>query len=870
MSRDRSDATDQLRSQVASAADILQPYFPLDSFVAVNPLFGMVDRPFEQAVETARAFMSANGYLPEADFRAMHADGRIADDELLASIAEFIEQSALPAHDGLTAQVLRADMLYAPEARRAPAPVLTIAEEVDSSLGTDTASAVDRQLSKWCSAYFDTGESTWPMPGRTGGLYAAWRDLAMRDASPKRDAAADTRKAARRLPRDPAEAVLVLLAALGVDENGREAYIRRTLGRQPGWPSLILHTAEGTSPIARVDLVEYVAMALFYEYEFCQSAAQRAGMELADFDHSSSALVEAALGELGERAEIVVGKLRDADAEADVDLISEILAALAPRERAGIWLSAYERGYRDQLLAWTTGEGRPREAAPDAQAVFCIDARSASLRASLESTGAYETFGFAGFFALPLRWHSVAGGDADASCPVLLDPSHDVGERFREGRETDGMQAIAMRRNGAAAGETLHAVSDDTSSKFALAESAGWFTGPTAALRTLVVGGWASMKLARERRIQELLSTEPVGIELEERVDWARGALEAIGLIEGFAPIVLLCGHGSTSENNPYASSLDCGACGGHHGGPNARVAAAILNDGAVRESLVKVGIEIPERTLFLAGEHDTTLDKVAILDRETIPSEMWSAVERFEADLAAACLRRAELRADDLVEPGGSRENGSLFKRGFDWAQTRPEWGLARNAAFVVGPRGMTAEVDLGDRVFLHSYDAERDGDGDVLETILTAPMVVAHWINMQYYCSTVDPEVFGSGTKVVHNVVGRRAVIAGPNGDLRLGLPAQATHRDGVAFHEPMRLLTAVQAPLELIDAVIERNEILQQLFDGGWIQLAARGDAADNWQIRGRDGQWRIWLPAALAKLPAEDRALIDVRAESGVTR
>jgi len=57
-----------------------------------------------------------------------------------------------------------------------------------------------------------------------------------------------------------------------------------------------------------------------------------------------------------------------------------------------------------------------------------------------------------------------------------------------------------------------------------------------------------------------------------------------MGLVGAVAPYVLLCGHGSSTTNNPYGSALDCGACGGYAGDVNARAAAALLNDPAVRD----------------------------------------------------------------------------------------------------------------------------------------------------------------------------------------------------------------------------------------------------------------------------------------------
>ncbi|MEV8761023.1 putative inorganic carbon transporter subunit DabA, partial [Klebsiella pneumoniae] len=93
---------------------------------------------------------------------------------------------------------------------------------------------------------------------------------------------------------------------------------------------------------------------------------------------------------------------------------------------------------------------------------------------------------------------------------------------------------------------------------------------------------------------------------------------------------------------------------------------------------------------------------------------------------------------------------------RANDGAETRPEWGLTGNAAFLIAPRSRSRGLDLGGRCFLHDYEASEDRDGSVLELLMTAPMLVTHWINWQYHASTSDPQRLGSGNKLLHNVVG------------------------------------------------------------------------------------------------------------------
>jgi uncharacterized protein YbcC (UPF0753/DUF2309 family) len=180
--------------------------------------------------------------------------------------------------------------------------------------------------------------------------------------------------------------------------------------------------------------------------------------------------------------------------------------------------------------------------------------------------------------------------------------------------------------------------------------------------------------------------------------------------------------------------------------------------------------------------------------------------------------------------------------RRSADWSEVRPEWGLARNAAFIVGPRELTREVDLDGRCFLHSYDWEADDSGAILTTILTAPMVVAQWINSQYLFSTVDNAAYGSGSKATQNVTGKLGVMQGNASDLMHGLPLQSVYSAaGKAHHEPLRLLAVVHAPRERLDAIIRGQEVLRKLFGNGWVTLACLEPAEDRAHVLGRDFGW-----------------------------
>ncbi|WP_167100663.1 DUF2309 domain-containing protein [Mycobacterium sp. DL592] len=824
----------QLRSDITLAARVLPTHYPLETFIAVNPLAGLENLPFEQAVRRAGDLYGTRGTLAEDGFRDLYRTGRITDADLDRALERrypsLLAQPALRlgGRDVTPAELLRGDLLHGTGTPQPERRYRTNAEQ----FAPEVARIVDAQTAKWCSAFF--GAAGWPMPGREAGFYAAWRGLAAADPTLSRKARAALRAVAER----PDDAVLQALSALDVGDADRAAYLQAHLTRLPGWAAHIQWCAGRDRG---VDLMSYLAVRLSYEAVLLAGNRGERAAEQAAERIPSARQRAAHLSQVWGVGEV---------AEAELTAAARVLAALPVTAREMLWQNAFEGHYRDQLLdALSAADECPEPAAPHTQVVTCIDTRSEGLRRHLESNEGYQTFGFAGFFAVAIRFTDLLGGASCDLCPVLIEPSHEIHETPAPGTTAKATRRAAGFRGLAAAESAFHAAKDALAAPFTLAEAAGWVAAPLSAAKTLTPAASGRLR----KRLRDLVAPPAptelnvADLSLDQRALFAQVALTTMGLTDRFGRLVVLCGHASTTENNPYQAALDCGACGGQAGGPNARTAAAILNQTDVRDELRPLGIDIPDHTWFLAAQHDTATDQVTVLDAHLIPASHRDQVAGLQDALAGAGAALAAERGALL--PGAPRDMSPMraarhvVGRSLDWAQVYPEWGLAGNAAFVVGPREMSRGIDLQRRTFLHSYSAEVDPDGSALETILTAPLVVAQWINCQYYFSAVAPEVFGAGTKTIHNVVGTAGVIAGHEGDLRLGLPWQSVATGQGLTHEPLRLLAVIQAPLERIDMVVERNPILQRLFGNGWVSVAARETPGQEWQ-RWTIAGWRSW--------------------------
>jgi uncharacterized protein YbcC (UPF0753/DUF2309 family) len=792
-----------VRDEIERAAASVARAWPLHSFVTANPLAGFEDRPFPAAVRAGEGLFGARGYPSAETFRRAWTTGRIDPEILSARLADH-------GYDDADPEALL-DRMAAAESESASGSV--------SGAAADGPEArAERVLTTWLAAALDEGRADWSMPGREAGFYHAVRSLAPHDRRiPDRAAVAG-------LSDDPIDAIGAVLADHPPDRWG--AIFEHQFAALPGWTGLIRHrvaTETDWGAASPVTLAGYLAVRLVL-LDLFDAPIEPPARPAAPEDEDAVSLPE-------------------------------------------LWLRAWEATYRDALVAAVADAGRSLPSGSDrdedddrpaAQLAFCIDTRSEPIRRHVERAGPYETHGYAGFFGIPMRYEGYDASTAVDACPPILDAGHRIADR-----PTDGPARAAhdrWSRLRTAGRELRHALGTNPATAFGFVENAGLGYGLALAARTLLPTRVADALGALDDRVPDVYEfctptvdrepdaagDLPLGLTPAERVEYAATAFDLTGWTE-FARIVAFVGHASETTNNPFAASLDCGACAGNPGGPNARVLAAICNDERVRAGLRERGHEIPADTVFVAGEHDTTTDEITLYDG-AVPESHAADLARLRADLADARAGAASERAAGVAE---------TERRAADWAEPRPEWGLAGNAAFVIGRRALTADLDLDGRVFLHSYDPATDPDGDALEAILAGPAVVTQWINAAYYFATVDPAGYGSGSKVTQNPVGNVGVHQGNGGDLATGLPLQSV-RAGAdePYHQPLRLSLVVEAPVERVTGALARVDHLTDLLDGGWLSLTAVDPGREHRAVR-YDGDG-AWTPARPTAAPAEPAA------------
>ncbi|MDD1612172.1 MAG: DUF2309 domain-containing protein, partial [Methylococcaceae bacterium] len=537
------------------------------------------------------------------------------------------------------------------------------------------------------------------------------------------------------------------------------------------------------------------------------------------------------------------GETVDALSRDDVEALLTQLNQFALGERSKVWLVAYERNYREKLfqaLKANRGRGRwsSRKQRPEAQLVFCMDEREESFRRHLEELNpAVETLGAAGFFGIPMYFKSLDDEHATPLCPVVITPEHIVEEVAKPGAE----QMLSAHRRGHKLFERFaylvhHRLRREPLSAYLTIDLMAPFTLLGLLGDLLLPNGLHWLKERFHRALDPAVPTDlrfiesaaasaqpKIGFSDSEQADRVENMLRTMGLTEGFAPIVCMIAHGSTSLNNPHEAAHDCGACGGRRGGPNARIFAAMANRDEVRKLLAERGIVIPQQCWFLGAQHDTCSDELTWYDLDVLPTTLRASFAALrncllEAQALSAHERcRRFLPADNQLPVKRAFEH--VKRRASDLSQVRPEFGHASNAAAIIGRRALTYGLFLDRRVFLISYDPAQDATGSIVENILLTAGPVGAGINLEYYFSTVDNDRFGCGTKIPHNVTGLFGVMEGASSDLRTGLPKQM-----IEIHEAMRLQVIVEVKTTVLEQIYLRQPALRELIANGWIHLSS----------------------------------------------
>ncbi|GGY56815.1 YbcC family protein [Parvularcula lutaonensis] len=799
----------ELRQAALSACELIAPIWPLKDFVAVNPMQGMSSTAFSKANRAVRRANGQSLLMPRSYYRDAFAEGVFTLDDIEAAIGELGMSGRISPEEAV-------GELSKERAERDDRVLPSFADLISDLSGQDWASFVVDQISFWAAGYFDQGQALWRYPWADRTPYAAWRAQASIDRSPELLGLHGFRAEVAILPSEPLATLKLVVTILNIPEESRAAYFHRLLSTVAGWAGHMRYRGwgdelKGGKPDQLMDL-----LAIRAAFDLCLFNCLRAKEPDVEWAQSIS---EAYSEKADERTE-------------EVDLLAH---------------RALERAYQRRLVRDLHGASRiaslkPQKERPSAQAVFCIDVRSERFRRALEAADpTIETLGFAGFFGLPLAVEDPVSGEVQAQCPVLLEPRYTV-------EVVEGGNAALLQLRRSALGAWKHFKNAAVAS-FSFVEAMG--VGFASALAR------DSILLPSDRKRKPAsLSVDPYGVDpvhgipLDDRIALAEAMISGMALGPDPARIVLLAGHGATVTNNPYAAGLDCGACGGHAGDSNARVAAAVLNDARVRRALADRDRGLPEDTVFVAALHDTVTDDVTILDLDAVPESHAQDLAMLRRNLVDAGRMTRRERAAELGLPVGKDTDRMMAARSRDWSQIRPEWGLAGCAAFIAAPRKRSRGIDLEGRAFLHSYEWRTDTDNSVLELIMTAPLVVASWINLQYYASTVNNEAFGSGDKTLHNVVGGVGVLEGNAGDLRGGLPLQSVHTGTAFYHQPLRLTAVIEAPIARIDAVLAKHQHVADLFDNQWLTLIAIED--EGWSFRRYvgHGSWSDASPLAEA--------------------
>ncbi|WP_440054134.1 YbcC family protein [Pseudoalteromonas sp. T1lg65] len=793
-----SSLTSTQDGQLLQAESNIAPTWPLDQLIAVNPFWGMRHQAFGLVSAKLSALAKVNMLMSSHWYLDLWQLGEISESGLLAALA-LHKQEESP--ESFLNELRRSSQLEKSHWH-------TLAELNDRYRSRHKMlwqDEITHQISQFCAAHYQRVQPVLQQTQQDNnlGLYQHW----LQTVSADRGIAivmgeADLRRYFNALPQNPEQLLAVAINELQINEDILTDYVHLLLLDINGWASWVAYEKwqadlEGKS---HNEMRELLTIRMAWELVVWRYTQDKDANLFAQIKH--------------------VWNLQQQQL---VSLYQDHAKKLEPRL---IMQTALELSYQQSLAKALASTTDSASEVPELQAVFCIDVRSEPIRRALEAQHKdIETLGYAGFFGLPIQYQPKDSSYCRPHLPGLLKAPFTV-------TESDSSTTLSAKRAQKA---KWHHWSHSAAASFSMVESFGVSYFYKLLARTFSLSQPVHPVDSNLANGQWQLYDAERPLTTVEKAELVAGILSSLGLKQ-FAKTVLLVGHGAQTTNNLHEAGLHCGACGGQSGELNAKVLAQLLNDVEVRNALKEKNIEIPKQTQFIAALHNTTTEEIKVFTELDPTSMAWISA-------ASAQVRRERVKAHNpqLANDTDKTLAAHFNAQASDWSQVRPEWGLANNAAFIVAPRSTTKRFTLEGRAFLHNYDAAQDTTFTLLEAILTAPMIVTNWINMQYNASVTEPLKYGSGNKVLHNVVGGHiGVFEGNGGDLRIGLPKQSLHDGEKWMHTPQRLSVFIQAPTQAIEHIIKKHESVSSLVNNQWLYMLAI-DAETKLISRYQHGQW-----------------------------
>jgi uncharacterized protein YbcC (UPF0753/DUF2309 family) len=753
--------------------------------------------------------------------------------------------------------------------------------------GGDSDALVHEFLSRYAAAFCDQGLAARPLPTRDAGFFGGFLELyGARGGSPEPWLRGLRAEIDRHVSSGLGayDSIRTSLDDLGVPEREQETYLTETLLALKGWAGMVwqmeVRGDRVPLPAPPGSLEGFLAVRLLLDrLAITHVARESLGWTgplselralLATLIPNEPTLTSEQrafqIFELARHRGWKPESLRGLPVAQWATLVREV-EAFSNVERRRILHRAYERRYRMLALDALAAHRRSRAAAspvsdPAFQVITCIDDREESFRRHLEEVEpSCETFGAAGFFGVAMYFRGVADAHDTPLCPIDVTPQHTVREHVAL---TFADSERVRRQTRQAIGTVTHRfhVGSRTFIGGLVAAVFGSLASLPLVIRILFPRMAAHLRKWFARFVApppvtylELERTEDppgrdpghVGYSLDEMTTIVGKLLRDVGLTKRFAPLVVVLGHGSSSQNNPHESAYNCGACAGGRGGPNARSFAQMANDPRVRAALASQGLVIPATTWFLSGEHDTCDESVALHDLERLPSIHANDFQVLRTAVNEARRRNAQERCRRFysadVNISGEAAIRHVEARAADLSQVRPEYKHP-NALCLVGRRSISRGLFLDRRAFLQSYDpAQDDEEFTILTRILQAVVPVCAGINLEYYFSTVDPVGWGSGNKLSHNIAALVGVMDGAASDLRPGLTRQM-----IEIHEPMRLLFVIETTPAALHRIMDGNPRIAALIRGKWVQVALVDPTSGAMNVW-KDGAFEPQAPRAI---------------------